>query len=106
MRRDNTYWRNSRGRRHCADLKATGVSPAPRVSPLVHRDFRLLLGGSAISVLGDQFTLVALPWLGTRLESVFRKPVIVPRIQRVCAVTANPGPGSRQFIVSDDGSLA
>lgn len=39
------------------------MSSATRVSPLAQRDFRLLLGGSAISALGDQFTLVALPWL-------------------------------------------
>jgi hypothetical protein len=43
------------------------MSPAPRVSSLAHRDFRLLLGGSAISVLGDQFTLVAPPWLVLKL---------------------------------------
>ncbi|MBP1474871.1 MFS transporter [Frateuria sp. MAH-13] len=39
-----------------------------RRSPLLaNRDFRLLLGGSAVSALGDQFTLVALPWLVLRL---------------------------------------
>ncbi|HEV2540726.1 MAG TPA: MFS transporter [Frateuria sp.] len=32
-----------------------------------NRDFRLLFGGSSISALGDQFTLVALPWLVLRL---------------------------------------
>lgn len=41
-------------------------NPAP--APLsAHRDFRLLFGGSAVSALGDQFTLVALPWLVLRL---------------------------------------
>ena len=39
----------------------------PRTSPLAHRDFRLLFGGSSISALGDQFTLVALPWLVLKL---------------------------------------
>lgn len=34
---------------------------------LANRDFRLLLGGSSVSALGDQFTLVALPWLVLRL---------------------------------------
>ena len=28
------------------------------------RNFRWLLGGGAISMLGDQFTLIALPWPG------------------------------------------
>ncbi|HEY2037230.1 MAG TPA: MFS transporter [Steroidobacteraceae bacterium] len=32
-------------------------------SPFSNRDFRLLFGGSAISMVGDQFTLIALPWL-------------------------------------------
>jgi MFS family permease len=37
-------------------------------SPLFgNRDFRLLFGGSSVSALGDQFTLVALPWLVLRL---------------------------------------
>ncbi len=34
-----------------------------RVNPLHGRDFRLLWTGQAISSLGDQFALVALPWL-------------------------------------------
>ncbi|HEV2621479.1 MAG TPA: MFS transporter [Frateuria sp.] len=38
-----------------------------RASVLAHRDFRLLFGGSSISALGDQFTLVALPWQVLRL---------------------------------------
>ncbi len=32
-------------------------------SPLAVRDFRLLWLGEAVSVLGDQFALIALPWL-------------------------------------------
>ncbi|WP_424681564.1 MFS transporter [Frateuria sp. YIM B11624] len=39
------------------------AAPALRAN----RDFRLLFAGSAVSVLGDQFTLVALPWLVLRL---------------------------------------
>lgn len=42
-------------------------SATPQTSPLAHRDFRLLFGGSSISALGDQFTLVALPWLVLKL---------------------------------------
>ncbi len=39
------------------------TAPAtPRASVLAHRDFRWLLAGSGLSMLGDQFTLVALPW--------------------------------------------
>ena len=36
-------------------------------SPLANRDFRLLFGGSSVSMVGDQFTLVALPWLVLQL---------------------------------------
>jgi MFS family permease len=35
----------------------------PLRNVLSSRDFRLLLGGSTVSFLGDQFTLVALPWI-------------------------------------------
>ncbi len=41
-------------------------TPARR-SILANRNFRLLFGGSTISALGDQFTLVALPWLVLKL---------------------------------------
>jgi len=41
---------------------------SPRgASPLANRDFRLLFAGSSISFIGDQFTLVALPWLVLQL---------------------------------------
>jgi MFS family permease len=41
---------------------------SPRgASPFANRDFRLLFGGSSISFIGDQFTLVALPWLVLQL---------------------------------------
>lgn len=40
---------------------------AKRPSVLANRDFRLLFFGSTISALGDQFTLVALPWLVLKL---------------------------------------
>jgi hypothetical protein len=38
-----------------------------RPSVFANRDFRLLFGGSSVSALGDQFTLVALPWLVLKL---------------------------------------
>jgi len=38
--------------------------PAERArNPLANRDFRLLWLGEAVSTLGDQFALIALPWL-------------------------------------------
>ncbi|HET7560897.1 MAG TPA: MFS transporter, partial [Rhodanobacteraceae bacterium] len=45
---------------------AATVQPA-RNSLFAIRNFSLLFGGSAISALGDQFTLVALPWLVLKL---------------------------------------
>ena len=32
-----------------------------------NRNFSLLFGGSSVSAFGDQFTLVALPWLVLKL---------------------------------------
>jgi len=40
---------------------------ARRDSVFANHNFRLLFGGSTISMLGDQFTLVALPWLVLKL---------------------------------------
>src|SRR5437016_10779190 len=37
------------------------------LQPLVLRDFRLLFIGQGVSLLGDQFYLVALPWLVLQL---------------------------------------
>ena len=39
----------------------------PRNSIFTNRNFTLLFGGSSISAIGDQFTLVALPWLVLKL---------------------------------------
>ena len=41
---------------------AEAAAPSPR-SPFAVRDFRLLWLGEAVSALGDQFALIALPWL-------------------------------------------
>ena len=41
--------------------------PGARAALLRSPNFRWLLAGSAISLLGDQFTLVALPWLVLRM---------------------------------------
>ncbi len=43
------------------------MQPTPRSSLFANRNFTLLFGGSTISMLGDQFTLVALPWLVLKL---------------------------------------
>ena len=46
---------------------ATQMTTAVRANPLARRDFRLLWIGEAISSLGDQFALIALPWLSLLL---------------------------------------
>jgi MFS family permease len=47
---------------------ASPAVPSPaRRSLFANRDFSLLFGGSSISAFGDQFTLVALPWLVLKL---------------------------------------
>ena len=38
-----------------------------KANPFADRNFRWLIGGGVISMLGDQFTLVALPWLVLKL---------------------------------------
>ncbi|RCS28672.1 MFS transporter [Rhodanobacter denitrificans] len=43
------------------------MSTAPRPSLFANHNFTLLFGGSTISAIGDQFTLVALPWLVLKL---------------------------------------
>ena len=43
------------------------MQPTPRSSLFANRNFTLLFGGSTISAIGDQFTLVALPWLVLKL---------------------------------------
>jgi len=43
------------------NIKSTGQNPMARVMSL--RDFRLLFAGAGTSLLGDQFTLIATPWL-------------------------------------------
>ena len=43
------------------------TDPAARAALFQDRNFRWLMAGSAVSLLGDQFTLIALPWLVLRL---------------------------------------
>ena len=44
-----------------------GMDSPRSSSPFGNRDFCLLFSGSSISMIGDQFTLVALPWLVLQL---------------------------------------
>src|SRR5215813_843371 len=46
-----------------AQVAITQPVPAKPQHPLRERNFRLLLTGSTISLIGDQFYIVALPWL-------------------------------------------
>jgi MFS family permease len=46
-----------------ATLPAASVSTGTVTHPLRNQDYRLWLIGGTISLLGDQFYLVALPWL-------------------------------------------
>jgi MFS family permease len=47
--------------------ESQSAPPSPAKALFANRSFRLLLTGSAISMLGDQFTLVAMPWLVLKL---------------------------------------
>ena len=49
-------------------VRSPGAGPVtppadPRAALLQDSNFRWMIGGSALSMLGDQFTLIALPWL-------------------------------------------
>lgn len=46
-----------------AAIQPTSPAPAPPVHPLRERNFRRLWIGASISLFGDQFYLVALPWV-------------------------------------------
>ncbi|HZS25971.1 MAG TPA: MFS transporter [Candidatus Angelobacter sp.] len=46
-----------------AAIQPTPPAPAPPVHPLRERNFRRLWLGAAVSLFGDQFYLVALPWV-------------------------------------------
>ena len=48
-------------------MSAAAVGVKKTVNPLAVRDFRLLWIGGSISLLGDQFYLIALPWLVLQL---------------------------------------
>jgi len=50
--------------------RAGGFSRVRLLSPLAHRDYRLLVGGMAVSLLGDGLFLVALAWQVYALSNV------------------------------------
>jgi MFS family permease len=49
---------------------STESSPAKAkpASPFTNRNFRLLIGGESVSLFGDQFYMVALPWLVLQMQ--------------------------------------
>jgi MFS family permease len=48
-------------------MDKTNSQKSPLLKVLRLRDFRLLFSGSTVSMLGDQFTLIAMPWLVLQL---------------------------------------
>jgi MFS family permease len=59
------------------------MTATPARSPFAVRDFRLLWLGEAISALGDQFALIALPWLALVLTG---SPLALGGVMAVMAV--------------------
>ncbi|MDC8772619.1 MFS transporter [Roseateles albus] len=52
-----------------ARATATDAAKDARRALFANANFRWLLGGGALSMLGDQFTLIALPWLVLKLSN-------------------------------------
>ena len=88
------------------------VSRLALLLPLANRDFRLLWLGESISVVGDQFYLIALPWLVLQLTGsaiALGTVLIVSQVPRVLlilfggAIADRSSPrllmlGSRRFV--------
>jgi MFS family permease len=55
-------------------MSETSPSKNPMLRVLSLRDFRLLFGGATTSILGDQFALIATPWLVLQLT---RDPLVL-----------------------------
>jgi MFS family permease len=64
-------------------LKVDGTQQLPLWQPLLVRDFLLLYIGESVSLLGDQFYLVALPWLTIQLT---HSPVSLGAVLMAAAV--------------------
>lgn len=64
---------NNQSESEMEKLMEKSAMPTPPLSPraalLSNHSFRWLISGGMISMLGDQFTLIALPWLVLRLSS-------------------------------------
>lgn len=59
------------------------ANPSASKSPLAVRDFRLLWLGEGISTLGDQFAMIALPWLALLLSG---SPLVLGTVMAAMAV--------------------
>jgi MFS family permease len=59
--------RRSQQQRIADVTEVSSEAPSPGKALFANRGFRLLTMGSFISVIGDQFTIVALPWLVLKL---------------------------------------
>jgi len=55
-------------------MSGTSLSKNPMLRVLSLRDFRLLFGGATTSILGDQFAMIATPWLVLQLT---RDPLVL-----------------------------
>jgi MFS family permease len=61
------HLRRAQQHRIAAVNAVSSEAPSPRKALFANRSFRLLVTGGAISMLGDQFTIVAMPWLVLKL---------------------------------------
>src|SRR5512136_3259155 len=52
----------------CSSPEAETPVHSTRIRPLANRNFRLLWLGESVSLLGDQFYFIALPWLVFQLS--------------------------------------
>jgi hypothetical protein len=87
--------------------------PRLSVAPLRHRGYRLLFAGQTVSVFGDAFGAVALPWLVYRLGGGARQLGLVVAVYGLCRLATTPLGGMladrlgawRVMMVSDAGRL-
>ena len=67
----------------------------PRAELLRDSNFRWLMAGSAVSLLGDQFTLIALPWLVLRMTGDTAALGTGAGVHRGAAGALHPGRAAR-----------
>jgi hypothetical protein len=88
--------------------------PRLSVAPLRHRGYRMLFAGQTVSLFGDAFGAVALPWLVYRLGGGARQLGLVVAVYGLCRLATTPLGGMladrlgawRVMMVSDAGRLA